>query len=340
MEVKNTFSGGLNRDIDNNAIPKNTYRDAVNVKLLNKEGYFSVQNLKGASVKSNGIIPLTEIEGNIADPSKINLLGSCLVDFRNSSEENEEAIVLFYTTKNGSDYTLKVKAYLLSSNITLNLFSQIYEGIDYSKVKLDYVIFGENGYDNIYFTLGLGVIKKIKCIYSFIDFDDYSSSLIKHMPLGGISEVVVSRNTNILQQPILGTINVENRTSGELSNFSINIELSRFSDSWSISGSNSIPDQGDESYTLEETLIPFGREIINYDIISFNIEFDKDGRNSSDIDISFSFVNASESNISQNIFEATEDSNKIYIKTTHVVNTIVSKNDSEINLNSTLTITE
>lgn len=202
MESKNTFSGALNTDLDNNVIPSNVYKEGKNVTIFNDDGYLSVQNIKGASLIKENAISVNELTSGEFNTDNINLLGGVRADFRNDSTgKNEDSIVFFYIIKEGSDYTLKVKAYLIESDSIILMFSEVYSDEDYEKAALDLYTYGEGGYDNIYFTVGVGSIKKIICNTKFSGLGEYECVLERHMPLGGIKNLEVLIPENVVEPP-------------------------------------------------------------------------------------------------------------------------------------------
>lgn len=82
--VTNTFSGGMNKDIDYSILPNNTYVHAENIKLIANEDSngFILENAEG----NTELINITDIDGVTVS---YNIVGSCVID---------KYLVLFLTT--------------------------------------------------------------------------------------------------------------------------------------------------------------------------------------------------------------------------------------------------
>lgn len=202
MESKNTFSGALNTDLDNNVIPSNTYKEGKNITIFNDDGYLSVQNIKGASVVKDNVININELSSGEFNNDNISILGGVRADFRNNNTgKNEDSIVFFYIINDSGNYILRVKAYLMESDSVILMFSETYTDPDYKNASLDFYTYGEGGYDNIYFTVGVGSIKKIICNTKFSGLGEYECVLERHMPLGGINNLEVLTPDDITEPP-------------------------------------------------------------------------------------------------------------------------------------------
>ena len=69
-EIKNTFLGGkMNKDLDERLVPKNEYRDALNIEVSTSQGddVGALQNTWGNTARSNlsNIIPGAKCIGSI-----------------------------------------------------------------------------------------------------------------------------------------------------------------------------------------------------------------------------------------------------------------------------------
>jgi len=76
-EIKNTFtSGKMNKDLDERLVPKNEYRDALNIDIATTEGsdIGSAQNSYGNLKVSNLSITGAECIGSIVNPENQNVI--------------------------------------------------------------------------------------------------------------------------------------------------------------------------------------------------------------------------------------------------------------------------
>ena len=278
MEIKNIFHGGLNTDLDNNVIPQNTYKDAQNITLVNDNGYLSVQNLKGASVEMPNAIPLSEITSGVISSSNVRILGGVRIDYLNS-EVLTDAILFFYIISQGGTHTLKAKAYLMDGSSIVEMFSEEYNDSRYTSCELSYLVYGEGGYDNVYFTVGVGSIKKIRCSSEFTGYGEYECTLNRHMPLGVAPIISVSEPSSPPALPpetqeASMNVTIDNNVTGHaLTNVNVRMEFNSLS--YSAPVIPSVADGATSLASFGNTTIVAPNQLIHPGVVAIYVEFDE-----------------------------------------------------------------
>lgn len=158
---KNTFEGGLNKDIDSKSIAQNQYTEAFSLSLT-RDG-------KGASLTS--IKGTTDIEPLLSNTeynaiSDVHILGAFEGRLRITTggiPAETKGIVIFTYNNDTSSYS--VAAYDIAGDTLYTLYAESIQLTDEDRF-IDGVIFRENGVDYLYYTDYETVMKKIP-----LDFD-------------------------------------------------------------------------------------------------------------------------------------------------------------------------
>lgn len=165
----NTFSQGLQTDLDKSIVPNNTFSEGFNVQLVGDGKFLALENLLGTTELHTVDASFTgEVLGG---PYTLNAKISGTV----------EPCLLFFT-KEGT--TFSIYLYRINSASSSVIYTETYSGTETQLV--DGVVYPENGIDIVYFTDGANELRKLRLEFpsGVTPFTAQQISLQRRAPLG------------------------------------------------------------------------------------------------------------------------------------------------------------
>ena len=182
---KNTFDGGLNKDVDRSLLKPNTYFDAQNVSIVSNGTFLVLDDISGTS-------KLAEIPLGGAN-SRPEVLAAFNTNYKIVNSIDVPCITIFTQTGVGLLRKFNIWAFDTTTNILYKLFEET-ATIDYvardQQKSIQAIKYPENGLDFLYFTDNHNQIRKLRCEipsnYTEGFLTDFDLSLVKLGALGKI----------------------------------------------------------------------------------------------------------------------------------------------------------
>lgn len=175
---KNSFEGGLNKDVTKNFITGDQYFDAQNLTLVDTNKFLSLRNIQGTT-------DLTQILNSDATT----VLGVFQSKYKIGTTSNIDCLTIF-TAEEGGLFNI-----FCFDTVTLTLYNlfEIDTPTDYltgDSRSIDGILYPENGLDILYFTDFYGEIRKLRCEislpYTVPFLNEFSLSLTRKGAIGDL----------------------------------------------------------------------------------------------------------------------------------------------------------
>lgn len=187
--TKNTFTGGLNTDLDPQIIPQDSYIDAINVSLTEDGKFFALKNL-------NGTADFATVYSGIDTNQKV--LGLYLNKYSINGKKGVKAFTVFTYNTSSRVYEIvligKESAPSWSLGSKLVLYSKTLSASESTEFEtadpiIDAVIYTENAVDTLYFTDGYHEIRRIVCDITTSGFTTFTEAQLSLLRRGGSAEI-------------------------------------------------------------------------------------------------------------------------------------------------------
>lgn len=182
----NRFGLGSDYDTDPKQLPEGKYIKGKNITLVKNGDYFSVSNIKGTEFIAEVIN-----KAGIIDSGSINVMAVAKSKYLNKTffpEVVHECITIFLTRRNNEGALYEIYIHNLTTGETRNIYSKQYtSGISkLMNTTVDFFVFGEKGYDAIYFVDSIHSLRKIPGVILSRNYNDRDLSTQRYYP--GIDE--------------------------------------------------------------------------------------------------------------------------------------------------------
>ncbi len=175
---KNSFEGGLNKDITKNFISNDQYFDAQNLTLVDTNKFLSLQNIQGTTDLSQ-----------ILSTDTATVLGVFATKYKIGTASNIDCLTIFTAEEGG---LFNIFCFDTTSLIVYNIFEQDTPPnyLTGDSRSIDGVLYPENGLDILYFTDFYSEIRKLRCEiplpYTVPFLNGFSLSLTRRGAIGDI----------------------------------------------------------------------------------------------------------------------------------------------------------
>jgi hypothetical protein len=156
--TKNTFSSGLNTDVDPQALRPEFYTDAHNVTLIGDGSFFGIKDFAGT-------LPIGDVTGGIVTNLESNIR-AVYCKFKIGDVSNVNCLVNFITARQAGDLgAFYITCYDLDNDVLYYLYQETGLPTTYFNEHriVDARIFPENGLDFIYFSDGYSEMRQLRC---------------------------------------------------------------------------------------------------------------------------------------------------------------------------------
>lgn len=178
----NRFGLGADYDTDPKQIQEGKYIKGKNITLIKNGDFFSVSNIKGTDFVSEIIN-----KANIIDSGSINVMAVCRSKYLNKTfvpEAAHECVTIFLNRRNSIGSIYEIYVYNVTTSETRRVYSKQYTS-NVSKLMnstVDFFVFGEKGYDSIYFVDGVNPLRKIPGILLSREYNDRDLATQRYYP--------------------------------------------------------------------------------------------------------------------------------------------------------------
>lgn len=183
--TKNTFSGGINSDVNPTSIESNQYLSSLNLSIVADNKFGALENIKGTTQLSE-LLPVTgeTVLGVFSNKYKIGLV------------ENVNCLTVFTAKTSGN---INILCYDIDNNVVYQMY-QITTPADYLTANriVDGVNYSESGVDILYVTDNYYPVRKIRC----------------EIPVGYTPNFLSDNDIILFKKAAIGNILVDSIVSG------------------------------------------------------------------------------------------------------------------------------